>query len=166
LADKIITVTVEEGLIQSIEGIPPGHTVRVLDFDTEGADESDLTQLPSGKKAWVSEFHGEDQMLPQAGTRNTPLLVEIINVLDELVQDKPAALSKLEDLYQQDYVLNAGDVEFVSSAADDLRLRITADECLAVLDYIAEKGMVGLNFDHVETAINELFQDRFVEPGE
>ena len=45
--------------------------------------------------------------------------------------------------------------------AEDLRLQITTGECGDVLDYIAEKAMVGITVDHVETAINELLgEDR------
>ena len=36
-ATTTITVTVEGGLVQCVEGIPPGVTVRVLDFDIEGS---------------------------------------------------------------------------------------------------------------------------------
>ena len=48
--------------------------------------------------------------------------------------------------------------------AEQLRLHITADECSVVLDHIAETNMVSITIDHVETAINELFEDRFIEP--
>jgi hypothetical protein len=54
--DKIITITVEGGVVQSVEGIPRGVTVRVLDFDTDGADDDSLTALPNGEKASVSEW--------------------------------------------------------------------------------------------------------------
>ena len=54
--DKIITVTVEGGVVQAVEDIPAGITVRVLDFDTDGADEESLTTLPNGEKASVGEW--------------------------------------------------------------------------------------------------------------
>jgi len=53
---KVITVTVEGGVVQAIDGIPPGMTVRVLDFDTDGVDEESLTALPNGSKASVSDW--------------------------------------------------------------------------------------------------------------
>lgn len=52
-----IVVTVEGGVIQDIEGIPPGVTVRVLDFDTEGVEENELVVVNDDKqKAIVSEW--------------------------------------------------------------------------------------------------------------
>ena len=56
---SVITVTVEGGVVQAIDGIPPGMTVRVLDFDTDGAEEESLTALPNGEKACVSELSGK-----------------------------------------------------------------------------------------------------------
>ena len=56
VSGTLITVTVEGGVVQAIDGIPPGMTVRVLDFDTDGADEESLTALPNGSKASVSDW--------------------------------------------------------------------------------------------------------------
>ena len=55
-SDTLITVTVEGGVVQAIDGIPAGVTVRVLDFDTDGVDEESLTALPNGSKASVSDW--------------------------------------------------------------------------------------------------------------
>jgi len=52
----VITVTVDGGVVQAIDGIPPGMTVRVLDFDTNGVDEESLTALPNGSNASVSDW--------------------------------------------------------------------------------------------------------------
>ena len=57
--NKVITVTVEGGVVQGIDGIPAGVIIRVLDFDTEGAEEESLTALPNGEKACVSEWSAE-----------------------------------------------------------------------------------------------------------
>ena len=63
-------------------------------------------------------------------------------------------------------ILDAGNVDTIEQAAKKLRLRVTEEECADVLDYIASKGMIGINIDHVEQAINELLgEDRFIEPG-
>ena len=60
LADPgVIIVTVEGGVVQSVDGVPRGITVRVLDFDTEGTEEESLTALPNGGKACVSEWSGK-----------------------------------------------------------------------------------------------------------
>ncbi len=93
--------------------------------------------------------------------RNTALLEEIIEVLS-LPHD---ALKKLANHYRNQYLVNAGGVQFVASSAEQLRLNITTEECSLVLDYIARKSVVGITVDHVETAINELLgEDRFIEP--
>ncbi len=63
--DKIITITVEGGVVQAVEGIPAGVTVRVLDFDTDGADEESLTALPNGEKASVSEWQAPSTSGPE-----------------------------------------------------------------------------------------------------
>jgi hypothetical protein len=52
----VITITVEGGVVQAIDGIPSGMTVRVLDFDTDGVDEESLVALPNGSKASVSDW--------------------------------------------------------------------------------------------------------------
>ena len=93
--------------------------------------------------------------------RNTPLLREIINVL-HLPSD---ALAHLERHFEHRLILDAGNTQTVGDCALRLRLRVELDERLAVLDYIAQKGMVAITIDHVEEAINERFgQDRFIEP--
>jgi hypothetical protein len=38
-----IIITLDGGLIQDIEGIPPNYKVIVIDCDTDGADEDELT---------------------------------------------------------------------------------------------------------------------------
>ena len=97
--------------------------------------------------------------------RNTQILEEIIEVLAPQLADKASALARLEDHFQNQYLVNAGDVQFVASSAEQLRLAITREECSLVLDHIANKSMVTITVDHVEAAINELLgEDRFIEP--
>ena len=94
--------------------------------------------------------------------RNTPLLEEIVNVLS-LPHD--ATLRKLEHHFQQRLIVDAGDVNTIEAAAQQLRLRVDREECPLVLDYIASKDMVGITVDVVEQAINEqLGEERFIEP--
>jgi len=97
-------------------------------------------------------------------TRNTRLLTEILDVISEMLTDKDAALARLEEYFSDQYILSAGNTEYISTTAESLRLALTKDECPLVLDYIAQKSMVGITVDHVETAINELFDNRFIEP--
>ena len=42
-----ITIELEGGLIQNVSGIPAGVRVTVMDFDTEGASEEELTSVPA-----------------------------------------------------------------------------------------------------------------------
>ena len=102
--------------------------------------------------------------MPDQTTRNTLLLSEIIQVLSDWLPDKEAALARLEDHFQNTFILIAGNIEFVATAAESLRLAIITDECPAVLDYIAQKSIVGITVEDVDEAINELFDDRFIEP--
>lgn len=48
---------------------------------------------------------------------------------------------------------------------NQLRLRVTKEKHLLVLDCIASKGMFGITVDHVELAVKELLgEERFIEP--
>ena len=93
--------------------------------------------------------------------RNTQILEEIITVLS-----LPAnALEALEHHFKHRLILDAGNVNTIEQAAKQLRLRVSREECSAVLDYIGSKGMAGVTVDCVEEAINELLgEDRFIEP--
>jgi len=93
--------------------------------------------------------------------RNAPLLSEIIEVL-QLPHD---ALAHLERHFNDRLILDAGNTSTIEAHAKTLRLRVEPDERLAVLDYIAQKGMVAITIDHVEDAVNSLLgEDRFIEP--
>ena len=93
--------------------------------------------------------------------RNTQILEEIVNVL-HLPHD---ALVHLERHFDHRLILDAGDVETLATFARRLRLRVEPDERQAVLDYIAQEGLVGITVDVVEDAINGLLgEDRFIEP--
>ena len=54
-----IIITVEGGVIQSIDNIPPGQVVQVWDFDTECAeDEEELQENEQGERFYLSEYVG------------------------------------------------------------------------------------------------------------
>ena len=92
--------------------------------------------------------------------RNTPILQEIVGVIHQ-----QQALERLEMHFQDRLLVVAGNVQTVATAAHALRLRVTTEECAAVLDYIADRQMVMVTVDVIEAAINELLgEDRFVEP--
>ena len=97
--------------------------------------------------------------------RNTPILKEIIEALSTELDDAAYAQDRLESHFHDRLLVDAGNVATIGTYAEQLRLKITEDEWSTVLDYIAEKQMVLVTIDVVETAINDLLGwDRFVEP--
>lgn len=51
----VITITVDGGMIQDVEGIPPDVIVRIVDFDTKDADPED-EQIIDGQAALVVDL--------------------------------------------------------------------------------------------------------------
>ena len=97
-------------------------------------------------------------------TRNTPVLREVVEVLGPQLSYAQYALNTLERHFANRFIVDAGNVVTVAAYAEQLRLQISEQECSTVLDHIAEEKMVMVTIDHVETAINALFDDRFIEP--
>lgn len=61
-APQPIVITVEDGVIQSIDNIPPGQVVQVWDFDVEYADDEDeLKENERGEKFYLSEYVGSNK---------------------------------------------------------------------------------------------------------
>ena len=97
--------------------------------------------------------------------RNTAILQEITDALFTDLDEQATALTRLENHFRDRLLVDVGHVATVGTYAKQLRLRITADERATVLDHIAEKQMMMVNVDVVETAINERFGwERFIEP--
>ena len=97
--------------------------------------------------------------------RNTPILQEIVDILFTELDEQATALNRLENHFHDRLLVDAGNVTTVGEYAEQLRLSITEDERLTVLDYIAEQKMAVVTIDIVEVAINELLGwDRFIEP--
>ena len=98
-------------------------------------------------------------------TRNTPVLREIVDALFTDLDEQATALNRLEQHLRDRLLVDVGNVDTVSTYAEQLRLRITEDERPIVLDYIAERRMTTITIDVVEAAINERFGwERFIEP--
>ena len=97
-------------------------------------------------------------------TRNTPVLREVVEVLGPQLSYAQYALNTLERHFAFRLIVDAGNVVTVAAHAEQLRLRITEQECSTVLDHIAGQKTVVVTIDYVEAAINELFDDRFIEP--
>lgn len=93
-------------------------------------------------------------------TRNTKVLVEILQVLNA----PGDALQRLEEHFKDALLVVAGTTNTVDACAEQLRLRITPSEQPKILDHTATTASVGITIDQVETAINDLFTDRFIEP--
>ena len=92
--------------------------------------------------------------------RNHKLIHEIITVLG----CSPARETILTQQFRDRLILDAGNVDDIARFAEQLRLRVTKTECSRVLDHIASKAMVGITIEHVDEAINALFNNRFIEP--
>jgi len=58
---KKIVISVEGGVVQSIDGIPEDVVVVVRDFDVDGVDEADLTKDGRGDACVESAWEKEDQ---------------------------------------------------------------------------------------------------------
>jgi hypothetical protein len=56
--DEGITIYIEGGVIQDITGIPENSRVTVVDWDIDGVDPEDLTELEAGQ-AIVSVWQDE-----------------------------------------------------------------------------------------------------------
>lgn len=78
-----IAITLEGGIIQDIDNIPPGVTVKVMDFDTDGVDESELCR----------NGHGEEYVLSRFGSPEGQLLLDRIKTR---VADLPAMLGDVQ----------------------------------------------------------------------
>ena len=95
-------------------------------------------------------------------TRNTPVLMQIIETLDGLLISSPHALARLEQRFKDALLINAGDINDVARHAEKLRLAIITTECAKVLDHLAPQ--IRISLDQTEESINTLFEDRFIEP--
>ena len=165
MAEAIITVIVRNGIVQNVENIPSGTKIRVLDFDVEGLKARDTQH--AGKQAVVSEFSAQPLPVPSPAaqiTRNTSVLNQIIEALGDLLISSPHALARLERHFETSLIVVAGDVQTVAAHAEKLRLAVITSECGVVLDFIAQRKNARISIDHVEDAINTLFEDRFIEP--
>ena len=54
--NKVIKITVKDGVVEIIDDIPKGIIVMVLDYDTDGIQESRLTQDSDGQRCIVSVY--------------------------------------------------------------------------------------------------------------
>jgi hypothetical protein len=59
---------------------------------------------------------------------NTPILQEIIRVLEPQLDDRDYALDQLESHFHDVLLANAGNVSSVSTYAEELRLRVTPED--------------------------------------
>ncbi len=97
-------------------------------------------------------------------SRNTPVFRQVVLALGYSTEVGKIALTRLEEFFQNDLLVIAGNVETVAGAAKELRLNISEEECGEILDHIARQKTVSITADHIETATYELFGNRFIEP--
>ena len=99
-----------------------------------------------------------------ANTRNTPAFERIVQALTYSMPVRQIALQILEDRFENDLLIIAGNIQTIVDHTKELRLDISKEECAKVLDYIAQQAMVSITLEHVETAAYALFGNRFIEP--
>ena len=97
-------------------------------------------------------------------SRNAPALTRIVQALTYSFPVREIALRLLNQHFDDDLLIIAGNINTVEAAAKELRLDINQEECAKVLDYIAEHQLVVITLEHVETAAYALFGNRFIEP--
>lgn len=56
---KVITICVSGGVVQSVDGVPRGVTVRIEDYDVDGCDESKLETGSDGGLCSVGSYEGK-----------------------------------------------------------------------------------------------------------
>jgi hypothetical protein len=115
--------------------------------------------------ALIAPLHQLKERRPiMAKSRNTPVFDRIVQALTYSFPTRQIALQLLEDRFENELIVSAGNINTVEAAAKALRLDINQEECAQVLDYIAEHLMVVITIEHVETAAYALFGNRFIEP--
>jgi hypothetical protein len=60
----VIVVTMEGGVIHSVDGIPAGVTIRTIDLDVEGVEPERLVTLDDGQPALITEYAAEPTPKP------------------------------------------------------------------------------------------------------
>ena len=120
--------------------------------------------IKQGTDPWAVEYPRAPRAPIKSIGRNTPILQEIISVLDAELADTEYALDLLESHFHDRLLLDVGDINIVGQYAEQLRLNISHEECALVLDYVAAQKMVVVTVDHVEQVVWDLFGNRFMEP--
>jgi len=55
-----ITVKIEDGMVQAVEGIPTDMTVEVRNYDVSEVDEKMVTKDEGGKSCEIREWHASE----------------------------------------------------------------------------------------------------------
>ena len=123
-----ITIELEGGLIQNVSGIPAGTRVTVMDFDTEGASEEELTSVPARilaqpddrEYAFVTTWDG-----PGAITTGTEQDIANARAIAAL----PALIEAAREMVESGYLENAA-----AGSPNVLRLLDALADALAQID--------------------------------
>jgi hypothetical protein len=54
------TVKIEDGMVQTVEGIPADVTIEVCKYDVSAVDEKMLTKDENGKSCGIREWHAPE----------------------------------------------------------------------------------------------------------
>ena len=92
--------------------------------------------------------------------RNQSIIHEIIAAIGGSREQE----QRLRHHFKDKLILDAGNTQQISNYAKKLRLEANEQECSQVLDAIAERQMVGIDIEHVDEVVNDLFPNRFIEP--
>jgi hypothetical protein len=55
-----ITVKIEDGMVQAVEGIPADVTIEVRNYDVGGVDEKVITEDEKGRSCEIREWHAPE----------------------------------------------------------------------------------------------------------
>jgi len=111
-----IVVTVEGGVVQNVDNVPPGVTVEVHDYDLQGDEDTRVETDADGNRYRLGTYAGEDAPADPAQAAPAGLLAAARGVianwehgdLAAAVRDLAAAVSTAEDPEQAAHLLHHG----------------------------------------------------------
>jgi hypothetical protein len=111
-----VVVTVEGGVVQNVDNVPPGVTVEVHDYDLQGDEETGLATDADGNRYRLGTYAGDDAAADPAQAAQPGLLAAARGVianwehgdLAAAVRELAAAVSTAEDPEQAAHLLHRG----------------------------------------------------------
>lgn len=118
-----IIITLEGGVIQDIENIPPGQHVIVQDYDTDGVDPQELKSDKNGDLNIVNRWYGPEVIPP--------------SVFDQLVAACRHALSVMSGTELDRSILKAA-LDVAKELTPVPLIKTLKDACIQALVALAE----------------------------